>query len=274
MSWQHIKAVWANSKSKGAARLVLVCVADHVNDGGEAWPSVTTISRETQVSERQVKRAIDWLVENEELAILEQGNGRGRSTTYQFLLPLPPQKGDISAQKGDTTSPLPIAQKGDILARKGDISAERVTFETVKGDTMSPQIIIEIPEERKKENKERIEVEQPELPPSYLRLIPIEMATPEFIAAVGEWLAYQHELTGRELPTRTLKNQLLTLRNYPVQTAIAMINQSINQGWKGLFDLRQSGGNGKSSSNGHYPKPTPEPLPEEDWSTAPPPPTW
>ena len=104
--------------------------------------------------------------------------------------------------------------------------------------------------EKIKDNKEQeIEVEQPTPPPSYLRLIPIEMATPEFIAAVGEWLAYQHELTGRELPTRTLKNQLLTLRNYPAQTAIAMINQSINQGWKGLFDLRQSAnGNGTATT--------------------------
>lgn len=149
MTWQHIKAVWSSSQSKGAARLVMLCIADHANENNLAWPGTGLIAQETQVSERQVQRAIDWLVAAGELAIMEAGNGRGNSTVYRFLLSL----------KGDKVSPNNQPIKGDISSIKGDTLSERVTFATEKGDTMSPEVIREIPEERPK--KEEGGKEQP-----------------------------------------------------------------------------------------------------------------
>jgi hypothetical protein len=154
MTWQHIKAVWASSKSKGASRLVMLCIADHANGDNLAWPGTQLIVDETQVSDRQVQRAIDGLVQAGELEIVELGNGRGNSTVYRLLLPL---KGDTLSLKGDTVTPNDQPRKGDTVSLKGDMVSERVTFETEKGDMVSPEVIREISLEIKEEIKKEKE---------------------------------------------------------------------------------------------------------------------
>lgn len=126
MSFEATRAVWEQSQAKGGARMVLLCIAYHYNDEkAMAWPSIGTIAQETQLSARQVSRAIASLVEIGELDILTKGNGRGRATEYglTFLVPV---------VKDDTMSPF-VEEKGDIFDIKDDILS-------IKDDTMSPQL--------------------------------------------------------------------------------------------------------------------------------------
>lgn len=136
MSIEATRAVWQHSQAVGSARLVILCIADHLNTDGIAWPSVTTIADETKVSERQVTRAIADLVSKKELAIEEKGNGRGRSTIYRVLLPM-------ATGKDDNMATFPVAKKDDTMSEKDDISSKRVTSDTKKDDTMSPQSLRE-----------------------------------------------------------------------------------------------------------------------------------
>jgi hypothetical protein len=124
MSIEATRLVWKHSQAKGSERLVLLCIADHINGDGIAWPSMQTIANETKVSHRQVRRAIELLEENlKELEIVTKGNGRGVSTVYRLSI------------KGDMVSPFSnndVTVKGDIYDIKGDMVS-------LKGDMVSPQ---------------------------------------------------------------------------------------------------------------------------------------
>lgn len=76
MSW-----VWKKSKATGTAKFVLLAIADNAwDDGTNAWPSITTISRKTGLSERTVQRCIQNLFDIDELRIFDRP---GHSNLYQ-----------------------------------------------------------------------------------------------------------------------------------------------------------------------------------------------
>lgn len=104
MSVQAMAWVLESSKSRLAARLVLLSIANHANaDGVQSWPSIPTIAREAHVSERQAQRSLQELAALGELWI-EPGGGRGKSNAYQVLI-----KGDKLSPGGVTSCPV----KGD-----------------------------------------------------------------------------------------------------------------------------------------------------------------
>lgn len=88
--------VFEHSRSKGAARLVLLALADVAADDGEVSAyrrSQSVLQRKANVSEESVRRAIKELVELGELEVVVQGSGRRRSD-YRLLVgpqPEPPQ---------------------------------------------------------------------------------------------------------------------------------------------------------------------------------------
>jgi hypothetical protein len=63
-----MSAVLNHSKATGRAKLVLLGIANHQGDQG-AWPSIATLARYANASERSVKRDIQDLVELGELLV-------------------------------------------------------------------------------------------------------------------------------------------------------------------------------------------------------------
>jgi hypothetical protein len=61
-----------HSKAKRRAKLVLLGIANHQGDQG-AWPSIATLARYTNESERSVKRDIQELIELGELQVIVNG---------------------------------------------------------------------------------------------------------------------------------------------------------------------------------------------------------
>lgn len=82
MSVEAMAAVLHHSRASGTRKLVLLGVANHEGDGG-AWPSVATLAVYANVTERNVQKAIEWLVGKGELRVEVQGGG-GRDTRDQF----------------------------------------------------------------------------------------------------------------------------------------------------------------------------------------------
>ena len=68
MSLEIQNAVWQESKSSGRARLVLLSIADHQGQFG-AWPSIATIAKLVNASERSVQRDIQELEKSGELIV-------------------------------------------------------------------------------------------------------------------------------------------------------------------------------------------------------------
>lgn len=72
-----ISLVLNHSRSEGRAKVVLIGIANHHGDNG-AWPSIATLAKYANSSERSVKRDIKYLQELGELVVEVQG-GEGKS---------------------------------------------------------------------------------------------------------------------------------------------------------------------------------------------------
>lgn len=82
MSVRATTAVWFESEAKGAAKLVLLAIADCANDEGIAWPSMATVARKCGLtSERGVREHVKRLEESGELEVIERP---GRSSVYRI----------------------------------------------------------------------------------------------------------------------------------------------------------------------------------------------
>src|SRR5687767_11939554 len=78
MSISTLLHVLNHSKTKKSHRLVLIEIANHVNDeSGLAWPSQNTIARRTGLSRRWVNEIIGELAATGELKIIPEGGPDG-----------------------------------------------------------------------------------------------------------------------------------------------------------------------------------------------------
>lgn len=88
MNW-----VWARSPTSGNERLVLLALADACSrdDGTGCWPSIATVARKANISERSVRRVIARLEEAGQLHVTRTSGGTARSTnTYAIIMTRPP----------------------------------------------------------------------------------------------------------------------------------------------------------------------------------------
>ncbi len=89
MSWQAVEWVLKNSRSRGATRLVAVCIASHADQNGEqAWPSAQTIAQEAGISRSSVFPCLARLIQLGELVRIP-GGGRNRTNAYRLTLVSP-----------------------------------------------------------------------------------------------------------------------------------------------------------------------------------------
>jgi hypothetical protein len=72
MSYKISAHVWEGARQKSGNLLVLLAIADHASDHGDAWPGVPLLARKTRLSERHVRRCVRALVSSSELEILAE----------------------------------------------------------------------------------------------------------------------------------------------------------------------------------------------------------
>lgn len=78
--------VWEHSSSRGAARLVLLSIADRVADEQcVSWASLSSLAKRTRASVSTVREAIGRLLLAGELEQLDDLVGPQRSTVYRGL---------------------------------------------------------------------------------------------------------------------------------------------------------------------------------------------
>ncbi|MET8127480.1 helix-turn-helix domain-containing protein [Streptomyces sp. NPDC005231] len=87
MSGEAREWVWERSSSRGAARLVMLSIADRVADEQcVSWASLSSLAKRTRASVSTVREAIDRLVDAGELEQLDDLVGPQRSTVYRLPL--------------------------------------------------------------------------------------------------------------------------------------------------------------------------------------------
>jgi biotin operon repressor len=129
MSIESIAICLHHSKSAKTEKLVLLGIANHDGDGG-AWPSVATLAKYANCSERHVQRAVANLVELGEVTIEKQRGGNDktrpdrRPNLYKVLVRCPAEC-DGSSQhrlRGDADDTPQIGATKD--EQRGDISSD------------------------------------------------------------------------------------------------------------------------------------------------------
>ena len=84
MSIKAMTHVWATSKQKGSALVLLLAIADYAHDdGGGAYPSVETLAAKCRMTDRNVQLLIRSLCDAGELCV-EVGTGPHRSNMYRL----------------------------------------------------------------------------------------------------------------------------------------------------------------------------------------------
>ena len=89
MSWQALSIAWSNTTASGAARLVLIALADAADNSGYCFPSHRHLARAANISPRASQEAVRHL---ERLELIERtasfdagGNGRQTSNLYRII---------------------------------------------------------------------------------------------------------------------------------------------------------------------------------------------
>ena len=84
MSIEIMTQVWKHSQARGACLLLLLALADSANDEGLSWPGQKSLAHKTRMSDRNVRKLIERLLELKELKVIPR---TGRSNYYQVLTP-------------------------------------------------------------------------------------------------------------------------------------------------------------------------------------------
>lgn len=105
MSVRIMSLIWDMLCESHTQKLVLLALADNANDQGRCWPSISTISRKCQLSERCVYEQLARL-EKRRLLGIETGGG-ALSNCYTLKLPkTTPERGaGVNAAQGSTPEP-------------------------------------------------------------------------------------------------------------------------------------------------------------------------
>jgi hypothetical protein len=96
LSIESIAACLHHSRASGSDKLVLLGIANHDGDGG-AWPSITTLAKYANISERSVQTCIQKLINMGEIVchVNKGGNadtrGDRRPNRYEILVRCPEQ---------------------------------------------------------------------------------------------------------------------------------------------------------------------------------------
>lgn len=125
MGYKTVESVMKYSRSKGSARLLLMVLATHADEGTlECYPGRDLLCQETAMSHRNVTRALKELETLNEVT-LSRGNGRGNQTAYKL---------SISPEKGDKLSPFIKTERVTNPPKRVTDLQERVTKVAIKGD--------------------------------------------------------------------------------------------------------------------------------------------
>lgn len=109
MSIEVMNSVWRESKAIGRARLVLLAIADHQGEIG-AWPSLATLAKMVNASERSVQRDIEYLVELGELEVhYQQAPTRNHYKSNLYFVNLP---GVTKTSTGVTNTEVGVTNTG------------------------------------------------------------------------------------------------------------------------------------------------------------------
>jgi hypothetical protein len=217
-----------------ATKMVLLVLADNANEQGACWPSITTISRKSGLSERTVQR---HLRELECGTLIERDARYGRSSVYQLVLWNPRQPDTpVSLTPPSPCHPTPVTVSPSGVS---PCHPEPSVEPSLNLNTPLP------PKGGARGGESQATKSKPVDDPLD---IPKELHSPAFTTAWQRWMTFRRGLGKKPKDWRTLfAAQLEWLKDFGASNATAMLNQSMRNGWQGLFEVKQVNGHSGSS---------------------------
>ena len=129
MSFKLVKSVIQSERVDGMHKLVLVILADYVNDtkGNAAWPSVTTVAIKAGASIRHTRRIIRELEQQGVLKTIRQAGLKG---TNKYVIDL--QGADTHVRPG---ADIYDTKGGHMEHQRADTHVLRIDKEHIRTDT-------------------------------------------------------------------------------------------------------------------------------------------
>lgn len=189
----------------------------HMTRDGDAWPDHTTIALSCGCSVRAVLKSLAKL-ESLGLVVKEKGGGRGHKTS--FALPI------VNSEQANTVSAFTECA-----------NSEQPRLETVNAGARNSERPGAL---YKDEQLNEQHIEQPKRETIATIAFPVELSSPDFAAAWNTWEKHRREIR-KKLTSSTIQKQLKKLAELGEAHAIASIEQSIEKGWTGLFEVRKNG---------------------------------
>ncbi|OIN44542.1 helix-turn-helix domain-containing protein [Pseudomonas costantinii] len=205
-------------------KLVLIKLADNANDMGECWPSYQHIADQCEINRSTVRKHIKNLQEQRLLRIENREGPKGNSSNLYFLT-----IGDV----GRNSTPV-----GPESTAVGPQPTPPVGPESTRTSHSFEPVI---------ESVEQSVAKAPSAPKKIQKFDPL-IARPLYVSEStwADWCQHRREIK-KPLTATTCAKQAKTLAGHPDPDAV--INQSISNGWTGLFPDKVGTG-GRSVSSG------------------------
>lgn len=107
--------VWNRFHGSPAEKLVLLCMADHADDKGNAWPSIETIMIRTGFTDRGVEKVRRRLERDGWLVCTDRGGGKGHSAHFRITNPERHTGNDGRGTQVQTPNGVPQTPNGEAL---------------------------------------------------------------------------------------------------------------------------------------------------------------
>lgn len=139
MSIDAIKSVFERSVSSGSDRVMLLAIAEHLNEKGLCWPSMERLARMCNTSPRQAIRLVENLRQLGELAVQRSAGPKG-ANLYRVTLPTPDKRvtPDIRVTPDADDTPDTYVTP-DTQGRGGDIQGSSPLTPMSPKPLMNPQ---------------------------------------------------------------------------------------------------------------------------------------
>jgi DNA-binding MarR family transcriptional regulator len=113
MSIKYMNRVWEMESLRSGKLLLMLAIADHANDVGEAWPSQKHLAKKARLDARQVRRVEDSLIDDGLLVIEEKLVEGKRRRVYKLF----PKEADILSAVDESADKMSAPKKTKMSAK-------------------------------------------------------------------------------------------------------------------------------------------------------------
>lgn len=202
MSVKVSALVWEMRGCSAIQKLVILKLADHASDDGRnIHPRQKSVAVDCECDVRSVQRVIKWATD--EGILVEIPGPKNRPKSYRFCLDSVRQRVRVTESQGD---------------RESGSARQRVVVSTTQSRAINKEPLT---------NRQLTVIEN------------LPFSSDVFQKTWAEWVQFRREKKQALTPT-TIKRQLGQLGKLSEVEAIASIEQSITNGWTGLFPVKDA----------------------------------